>query len=67
MSEMTKEEILHWISNKSLHLFDLPEKFKKDREIVLAAVQSDGDAIRYADESLQKDPDILKAAGKIKP
>ena len=67
MSEMTKEEILHWISNRSLHLFDLPEKFKKDREIVMAAVQSDGDAIRYADESLQNDPDILKAAGKIKP
>ena len=67
MREMTKEEILHWISNRSLHLFDLPEKFKKDKEIVMAAVQSDGDAIRYADESLQKDPEILKAAGKNKP
>ena len=33
----------------------------------MAAVQSDGDAIKYADESLQKDPDILKAAGKNKP
>tara|TARA_Y100001970_G_C14239367_1_gene863901 strand:+ start:3347 stop:3568 length:222 start_codon:yes stop_codon:yes gene_type:complete len=63
MNEMTKDEVLHWISNRSLYLFDLPEKFKKDKEIVLAAVQSDGDAIRYADESLQKDPDILKASG----
>ena len=61
---MTKEEILHWISNRSLFLFDLPEKFKKDKEIVIAAVQIDGQAIRYADVSLQKDPDVLKASVK---
>ncbi len=60
---MTKEEILHWISNRSLFLFDLPEKFKKDKEIVIAAVQIDGQAIRYADVSLQKDPDVLKVSG----
>ena len=62
ISEMTKEEILHWVSNRSLFLFDLPEKFKKDKEIVIAAVQFDRQAIRYADVSLQKDPDVLKAS-----
>ena len=62
ISEMTKEEILHWVSNRSLFLSDLPEKFKKDKEIVIAAVQLDGQALRYADETLQKDPDILKAS-----
>ena len=67
MREMTKEEVLHWISNRYLYLFDLPEKFKKDKEIVMAAVQSNGYAIRYADESLQKDPEILKAADKNNP
>ena len=61
-SEMTKEEILHWLYNRSLFLFELPEKFKKDKDIVMAAVQIDGQALRYADKSLQKDPDILKAS-----
>ena len=63
ISEMTKEEILHWVSNRSLFLFDLPEKFKKDKEIIMEAVKLDGQALRYADESLQKDPDILKESG----
>ena len=64
MREMTKEEILHWVSNRSLFLFDLPEKFKKDKEIVMTAVKLDGQALRYADESLQKDPDILSVKSK---
>ena len=63
ISEMTKEEILHWVSNRSLFLFDLPEKFKKDKEIVMAAVKLDGQTLRYADKTLQKDPDILKVSG----
>ena len=60
---MTKEEILHWVSNRSLFLFDLPDKFKKDKEIVMTAVKLDGQTLRYADEILQKDPDVLKASG----
>ena len=64
---MTKEEILHWISNRSLHLSDLPEKFRKDKEIVLAAVESDKDALRHVDASLQNDPEILNATEKNKP
>ena len=63
MNEMTKDEVLHWISNRSLYLFDLPEKFKKDKEIVMAAVKLDGQALRYADKLLQKDQDILKVSG----
>ncbi len=34
---------------------------KKDKSIVLEAVKKDGRALKYADKSLQKDPDIIKA------
>jgi hypothetical protein len=37
---------------------------EKDKSIVLAAIKQHGNALEYADESLQKDPDIIKAANK---
>jgi hypothetical protein len=37
---------------------------EKDKSIVLEAVKKSGYALEYADESLQKDPDIIKAAKK---
>ncbi len=46
-------------------VFDIDEGFKKDREIVLAAVQQhDGSALHFADESLKKDREIVLAAVK---
>ncbi len=41
-------------------LFD--ESLKKDREVVLVAVQQDGGSLYYADESLKKDRDLVLAA-----
>ena len=36
-------------------------KDNKDRNEVLAAVKEDGNALEYADESLQKDKEIVLA------
>ncbi len=45
-------------------VFYIHERFKKDREIVLAAVQQNGWALQFADESLKKDRAIVLAAVK---
>ncbi len=45
-------------------VFDIDEGFKKDREIVLAAVQKNGTTLEYIDESLKKDREIVLAAVK---
>ncbi len=37
---------------------------KKINPLFLEAVKQDGVALEFADESLQKDPDIIKAAKK---
>jgi len=39
-----------------------PEELKKDREVVLAAVQQEGDALFYAAEELKKDLELVLAA-----
>ncbi len=41
---------------------DIHESFKKDREIVLAAVQQHGMAVLYADQSLREDQEISCAS-----
>ncbi len=45
-------------------VFDIDESFKKDREIVLAAVKQNGWALMYVDESFKKDREIVLAAVK---
>ena len=52
---MTREEALELVNEDAFNLDNLPEEFKKDREIVLAAVQQYGVALEYADESFKKD------------
>jgi hypothetical protein len=37
---------------------------EKNKSLVLAAVRRSGLSLQYADESLQKDPDIIKEANK---
>eukprot|EP00971_Amphidinium_carterae_P043513 856206-Amphidinium_carterae.1 len=44
------------------HLGRVPERYRADREIVLAAVQQDGYALRYAAEELLADHQILLVA-----
>ena len=58
--EGTKEEIVEGISEGDLDLEDADDEFKKDRDIVLAAVKQDGSALQYADDSLKEDEDIKK-------
>ncbi len=43
-------------------VFNIHESLKKDREVVLAAVQPDGEALELVDESLKKDREVVLAA-----
>ena len=51
------------VKKNGLELENLPTHFKKDREIVLAAVRSDGFAIVDTDRKLTMDRDILTLVG----
>ena len=42
----------------------IPKESWKDKSFVLETVKQNGVALEYADESLQKDPDIIQAAEK---
>lgn len=56
---MNKKEALECISNGEHE--SVPKEFYKDKSFVLKAIKLDegGIALEYADESLQKDPDII--------
>ena len=56
------KKILKIVSENGALLNFLPEKYKKDKDIVLAAVNKDGKALKYADNSLRKDKDVVLAA-----
>ena len=43
------------------------EKFQNDREVVLAAVQQNGDAISYGGSIFRDDPEVILAAEISKP
>ena len=53
------------VKKNGLELENLPIHFKKDREIVLAAVRSDGFAIVDADSKFLDDNKIVRDTGKI--
>ena len=59
---MTREEALKLVQEDGFELENLPEEFKKDKEIVLAAVECDGYALNCVDESLKKDREVVMAA-----
>ena len=59
---MNREEALECITNKEFE--SIPKKFYKNKSFVFETVKTNGLALKYADESLQKDPDIIKAAKK---
>ena len=42
----------------------LPDKFKKDKEVVLAAVKKNGFTLEHVDNSLKKDREVVLAAVK---
>ena len=51
---MNKKEALRLVKKDGFELKNLAVHFKKDKEIVLTAVKQMGNAISYADESLEK-------------
>ena len=47
------------------NIFDhLPDEFRNDKKIMLMTISYAPDTFEYAGKALQKDPDIIKAAGK---
>ena len=57
---MTREEALKLVQEDAWNLQDLPEEFKKDKEVVLEALQQDGFVFEYADDSLKNDLAFVK-------
>ena len=64
---MDKKEALKIVQESGSELGNLPEEFKKDKEVVLEAVKQDGSVLfNYADDSLKKDKKIILEAIKKK-
>ena len=68
---MDKKEALKQIKagkdeedNDYFSLADADEKLKADKEVVLAAVKQDDWALKFADDNLKNDPDILAIVNK---
>ena len=61
---INKKQALNIVKKNGLNLSKIPHKFKKDREIVLAAVRNDGFAITEADKSFLRDKKIAIEAIK---
>ena len=66
MNKMTREEALKLVKEDGFQLEDVAEEFKKDKEIVLAAINSikniaadSRTILEYASESLKKEPVLL--------
>ena len=57
-----KQYWLKRVQQLGLYLEGAPEEFKKDKEIVLAAVKSDGTALKYAADALRGDREFLLEA-----
>ena len=51
---MNKDEALKIVIEDGERLRNLPIQFKKDKQIVLAAVKQNGYSLAHADESLKK-------------
>ena len=58
---MEKKELLKIVKEDGWALDDAENKFKKDKDIVLAAVTQNGTALEYADNLLKKDKDSQNA------
>ena len=62
MNDISKEEALSLVTLDGMKLRTLPEKFRHDREVVLAAVTQFGGALLYVCDELQDDSDIVLSA-----
>ena len=61
---MDKKEAINKVKEYGMDLEQLPEKFKKDKDVVLEAVLNAGEAIQFADPKLKLDKKITLAAVK---
>ena len=61
---MNKDEALNIIQEDGLELKNLPDHFKKDKEIALKAVKQNGYSLEYIDDSLKKDKEVVLKAVK---
>jgi len=61
---MNKKEALSCIIRGDYE--SVPKEFRQDKSFVLQAVKQDGLALKYANESLKNDTDIIKAAESYK-
>ena len=52
---MDKKEALKIVQESGYELENLPDKFKKDKDVVYAAMEETGDNLEFADDSLKKD------------
>ena len=64
MKKINKTQALKIVRKNGLKLKELPSKFKKDRDVVLAAVKNDSFAIAEADKSFLSDKKIAIEAIK---
>ena len=56
---MNKEEALKIVQKNGSKLKELPDHFKKDKEIVLAAIKDWVLCLQFADKSLKKDKEFV--------
>ena len=61
---MDKKEALKIVQENGSELSNLPDHFKKDKQIVLEAVKQYGLALYHADRSLRKDKEVVLEAIK---
>ena len=59
---MNRKKAIEMVKKDGSNLGLLPKEFKRDNEIVLAAVKNYGDALEFAHDTLKKDKRIVLAA-----
>ena len=59
---MDKKESLKKVKNNGWDLYELDDKFKKDKDVVTAAVKAEPGAIEYAHKSLLDDKKLFSMA-----
>ena len=56
---MDKKEALKIVEESGSELKNLPDEFKKDKEVVLAAVKKEGSNLQYADKKLKGNKEVV--------
>ena len=60
-----REQALEYVSRKGAKLRQVPEKYRDDKEIVLAGLERDSWGLKYVSSRLADDPEVvLKAVSR---